>query len=158
AKEYADISPEQERFLEAVWPGKVTVVLRTTARTHAEIDADSRGKPSRFVVREGTIGMRVPDDEFLQKILREMGIPLAQTSANVSGMPPARSAEEVRVCFKAIKRSPNILLDGGVRAGDASSVIDLSGLVPLVLREGAFPKARLFELLRDSGFSGFSGL
>lgn len=116
AKKYAEISPAQERFLEKIWPGKVTVVLRSFKET---------------------IGLRVPKDELLQKVLKEMGAPLAQTSANISGKPPARNVNEILLYFQATKHGPNLIVDGGARDGEPSTVLDLSGREPKVLREGA---------------------
>ena len=142
AKEYANISSQQEKFLQAVWPGAVTAVLRIMNNELRITDK---------VVRDGTIGMRAPKDDFLLKILREIGVPLAQSSANVSGRLPARNAEEVCAYFGERRPSPAFVVDGGERGGEASTVIDLSGKAPRVLREGALPSEEIFRLLGSFG-------
>jgi len=151
AKKYAEIFSEQERFLERVWPGAVSVVLRATARTHAEIGADSRGKLSRFVVQYGTIAMRIPKNEFLLEVLKVFECPLAQTSANISDEQAARSFDEAIQCFSERNEKPDFVFGGGEIRGSSSSVIDLSDDQPKLLREGAVSFEFLSKLLEDSG-------
>lgn len=131
AREYAEIGGKEEQFLKKAWPGAVTAVFRAR--------------------RGGTIGLRAPKDEFLQSMLREMGMPLAQTSANISGKPPARSAKMAFRYFVGQSPCPALLVDGGERKGEASTVIDLTGGTPRILREGVFPVEAVFRLFRDSG-------
>ncbi|MEK7479148.1 MAG: L-threonylcarbamoyladenylate synthase [Patescibacteria group bacterium] len=151
AREYAEISPEQERFLEKVWPGAVTVVFKGYFKE--------------------TIGMRMPNDELLLNILQKTGTPLAQTSANPSGKPPARSAEEVLNYFGSALYAPALCVDpvesrlgrdhgagGGERGGEASSVIDLTGATPKILRAGAVSSEELSRLLAHSGLPAPLGL
>lgn|SRR3989344_3337973 len=151
AKKYAEIFSEQERFLERVWPGAVSVVLRATARTHAEIGADSRGEVSYFVVQHGTIAMRIPKNEFLLNVLKIFGGPLAQTSANISGESAVGSLDEAVQCFAGRDERPDFAFNGGKIEGFSSSVIDLSDDQPKLLREGAVSFEFLSKLLEDSG-------
>ncbi len=131
AREYAEIGGREEEFLHRVWPGAVTAVLKI------------KDQGSRINGQDETIGMRIPKDDFLIEVLRETGGPLAQTSANISGQPPARSAEEVCAYFSKIKYAPALVVDGGERGGEASTLVDLSVFPPRILRSGPVSKDRL---------------
>ena len=82
-----------------------------------------------------TIGFRIPDHPFLQELLARTGFVLAQTSANRSGRPNVRSADEAlaELCEK-----PDMVVDGGVIPPDAqaSTVVDASGGDLRILRQG----------------------
>lgn len=84
----------------------------------------------------GGIGFRIPDHPFLAALLRELGEPLLQTSANLSGDPDSLS-------FASAISGPCKEADVGVDGGElppgslASTVVDLSGDVPRILRQGA---------------------
>ncbi len=148
AKEYAEVLPRQEKFLRHVWPGKVTVILGQRTKNKGLMDIKSL---SRFVIQDGTIGMRAPKDEFLRKILKEMGAPLAQTSANVTGEVPAKNAKEIIRYFECMDVQPDLVIDGGACGGKPSTVLDLSVDGPKVLREGVVSREEIFRLLRESG-------
>ena len=80
AKEVAEISSSQQEFLNNVWPGKLTAILK------------SKGKVLRELELNGTIAVRVPDYEFLKSLLTE---PLSGTSANLSGQPSISDSKEI---------------------------------------------------------------
>jgi tRNA threonylcarbamoyl adenosine modification protein (Sua5/YciO/YrdC/YwlC family) len=122
-------SPERLDAVAKHWPGALTAVVQ------ARPDA---GLPSQIVSRaEGdpmaTIGVRQPDDPVAIEVIRSCGGALAVTSANLHGEPPATSAAEVARIF-----GPDLpILDGGDRPGHvASTVVDLTGDPPKILREG----------------------
>ncbi len=79
-----------------------------------------------------TVGVRVPDHEALLQLLAETG-PLAITSANLSGAPASMDHDEARAVFG---EAVAVYLPGRCPGGVASTVIDLTGPVPRVLREG----------------------
>ena len=84
----------------------------------------------------GTVGFRVPDHPFMLALLRRIGCPLAQTSANHSGHPNALT---VRAALAELSGDLPLAVDGGAIAADAlaSTVVDATGTVPKVLRQGA---------------------
>ena len=86
-------------------------------------------------------GIRVPD----QPLLAEVTIPVLQTSANPSGGPDPRRLEDVN---PRIRERVDLEIDGGELPGTASTVVDLSGEEPRIVREGAVPADRIRELLR----------
>ena len=116
---FVHIDSRAEEFIRRFWPGPLTVIL------HA------RGG--------GTLGVRIPKHKVALQLLRASG-PLMTTSANLHGKEPAMNAGEAGAL-------PGIaaILDGGAAAGGvASTVLDLTGPEPHVLREGAIPTTQLF--------------
>ena len=105
---------ELHPLMEAHWPGPLTVVVR-------RLD----GEPP------GTVGLRCPDDDLVRDLCRRAG-PLAVTSANLHGQPTPPDATGVAALFPDI-----VVVDGGVRAGEPSTVVDVTGPEPVVLRQGA---------------------
>ncbi len=117
----ATFPPVAERLAAALWPGPLTLVLDAPAALVRRVRA-VRG-----------VGVRVPDDEVCRSLLALTG-PLAVTSANLHGAPPAETADEVVATFAA--SGVAAVLDGGRRGGVVSTVVSTVGR-PEVLREGA---------------------
>lgn len=133
---------QRSKLFEAVcerhWPGALTIVVRARMELPDELTAAS-----------GTIGLRLPDDDEVRSFIRSTGGALTATSANLAGEPPARTAEEVARSFPA---GLDLIVDGGTaRTDKPSTVLDLSGGNPRLIREGAVERSRLEETLRDLG-------
>ncbi len=112
------------------WPGALTVIVR----------AKHGGLLPPVVTSEGTVGVRKPDDRFARHVIRSCGGILAVTSANHHGTQPCASAEEVAAEFG----DAMLVLDGGGRVGGlASTVVDVTGPTPRILREGPITAADL---------------
>jgi tRNA A37 threonylcarbamoyladenosine synthetase subunit TsaC/SUA5/YrdC len=93
-----------------------------------------------------TQAFRVPDHEVTLRLLRQAG-PLAVSSANRSGEPETLDADDVAVAF-AGSDEPAATVDGGrVPGGVASSVVDLAGPRPRLVREGALPRAEIERVI-----------
>ncbi len=124
AKEYAVVIKEE--FLQKHWPGKVTFILK------------SRGVLPVIMGTAEKIGLRVPDYAFLGLILKNVGVPITGTSANVSGQPSLSSAKEVIAQFEGQEHQADIIIDAGVLPfSEPSSVVDLTGREPVIIRKGA---------------------
>jgi tRNA threonylcarbamoyl adenosine modification protein (Sua5/YciO/YrdC/YwlC family) len=122
-------------LVDAFWPGGLTLVLR-----HASTLAWDLGDT------KGTVAVRMPLDPIALAVLDQTG-PLAVSSANRTGLPaPTDAAEAARQLGNAV----DIYLDGG-QTGDAvaSTIVDLTGEVPTVLRLGAVPLEALRRVLPD---------
>ncbi len=117
------------RLAERFWPGPLTVVLPRAALFAHDIGGDST-----------TVGVRIPDHEVALELLGRSG-PLAVSSANRSGFPPATTVEEARA---ALGDSIQVYVDGGTCAGDVSSVVSLVEEIE-VLREGAVPAGQILR-------------
>lgn len=118
-------SPMLRALGKAFWPGPLTVVVEAA-------DGD-------------TIGLRVPRHALLLAILEELGEPLAATSANLSGLPPALDAA---AATRDLAGEVDLLVDGGVvEVGEASTVVSVVGGELKVLRPGPITEAELRRAL-----------
>jgi len=127
------VPPEARRLIEAFWPGGLSIVL-----PHAPSLAWDLGDT------RGTVMLRMPLHPVALELLRDVG-PMAVSSANRSGQPPATTADQAR--DQLGERVP-VLLDGGpASAAVPSTVVDLTADDPVVLREGAVSAAQIGEVL-----------
>lgn len=116
------------------WPGPLTMVMKAASPL-----------PSELVGSTGTIGVRLPAIVWLQTLIREIGVPLVTTSANISGEGEIAAADEVIHLFQ---RKVDLIVDGGqAPGGKPSTVIDLTGKRPAFIRDGVIPKEMLEEFL-----------
>ncbi len=129
------LSPAAHALAEACWPGGLTLVLE-----HAPSLAWDLGDA------EGTVAVRLPDDELARELLRRTG-PLAVSSANRSGRPAATTAQEA---ISQLGEHVAVVLDGGPRtASEPSTIVDCTGGAPRVLRVGAIPVDRLRAVVAE---------
>ena len=127
--------PAATALAQAFWPGGLTLVLE-----HAPSLAWDLGDA------EGTVAVRLPDDELTRELLRRTG-PLAVSSANRSGRPAATTAQEAAA---QLGEHVAVVLDDGPRADSAAStIVDCTGPVPRVLRVGAIPVDRLRDAVPE---------
>jgi len=112
------------------WPGPLTIVLKAASHLPAELVGPGR-----------TIGIRLPAVPWLQALIRETGVALVTTSANISGEGEIDSAQEV---IRVFKGKVDLIVDGGqTPGGKPSTVIDLTGEKPILIREGVLGKKAL---------------
>lgn len=128
------LPPGAEELLAAYWPGPLTVVVAAQTGLHWDLGDN-----------EGTVAVRMPMDEVALAVIREVG-PLAVTSANRSGQPPATTVEEAREQLGSLVR--HYLDDGPRRAQDASTIVDLTRSEPQVLRVGRIPESDVLAVAR----------
>ena len=116
-------------LIERHWPGPLTLVVRR----RAVVDWDLGGDPT-------SIGVRCPDHALVRELCAAVG-PLATTSANLHGRPSPTSATGVA---EEMTGAPvALVLDGGECAGSPSTVVDVRGESPVMLREGALRESDL---------------
>ena len=124
---------------EACWPGGLTLVV--PQRPGVAVPTVLTGGAS-------SIGLRVPDHPAPRAIARALG-PLPTTSANVSGLAEARDAAGI---LEQLGDAIDLVLDGGTaHGGPASTVVDCTGELPRISREGAIPSARIAAILAAAG-------
>lgn len=121
-----------ERF----WPGGLTLVLPRAQKVPAIVTAGG-----------DTLAVRCPDHPVPLALMGVLGAPLATTSANLSGEPSPTTARQV--VLQLAGRVPLIIDGGECREGIASTVVDLSGSPPRLVRAGAIPVDELRDLLPD---------
>lgn len=125
------VDPLARKLVDRFWPGALTLVLprRTDLR-----DLDLGGDPA-------TIGVRCPDHRLVRELCREVG-PLATTSANRHREPTPEDAAGVAA---ALRDAVPLVLDGGVCAGEPSTVVSILGDEVRILREGRIPATDLLR-------------
>jgi L-threonylcarbamoyladenylate synthase len=117
----------------AFWPGPLTVVLRPSGLA-----------PRPALGPAGGLALRCTSDPVARALVRAFGRPVTSTSANLSGRPAAATAAEAA----ALGAGLALVLDGGARRSPApSTLVDLTGAAPVVLREGAVPRAAVDRAL-----------
>ncbi len=128
--------PEAVRVLvEEFWPGGLTVICRAQPSLAWDL-GETRG----------TVALRIPDSPCALALLRRTG-PLAVTSANLTGQPAARTATEAAA---QLGPAVSVYLDGGpAPGGTASTIVDATGDVLRVVRDGAIPLADLRRLVPE---------
>jgi tRNA threonylcarbamoyl adenosine modification protein (Sua5/YciO/YrdC/YwlC family) len=143
ARDYVpDMSPLAQRLARRCWPGPVTLVVD---------DAHPESLVRQFprVVQEavsptGTIGLRVPGHQVILDVLKMVAGPLTLSSANRSGQPDARTAQDV---VDALGDDVDLVLDDGpARFGEPSAVVRVEGKQYKVLRAGVVPEQTLKRL------------
>lgn len=120
-------------LVEAFWPGGLSIVLPHAASLNWDLGRT-----------RGTVMLRMPLHPVAIELLRECG-PMAVSSANVSGQPPATTASQAQ---DQLGESVEVYLDGGIaETGVASTIVDLTGDTPTIRREGAITAAQVSDVL-----------
>ena len=127
--------PEAGRKLaEAYWPGPLTMILKKSGLVPYETTGGL-----------DTVAVRMPSDAVANRLIRLAGVPVAAPSANTSGRPSPTMAGHV---LEDMDGKIEMIIDGGpVGIGVESTIVDVSGEVPTLLRPGAVTMEMLRELL-----------
>lgn len=138
AEEYADLTDDARLLAQDFFPGPLTLVLKK----HPDLDRGI-GRDLR------TIGIRIPDNEFCLSLASALGKPFTATSANRSGEKPMRTVGAILEQLGATADEIDLSIDAGqLSPRQPSTVVDLSGESPVILREGAVPAADVWNVLR----------
>ncbi len=113
-----------ERLARAFWPGPLTLVV-----------AAAPGLPQELTAGLGTVAVRVPALPLARALCRAAG-PLVSTSANAAGEPPAITCAQA---VSAVGAAASVALDAGPGGSTPSTIVDVRGAEPRLLREGAVP-------------------
>jgi L-threonylcarbamoyladenylate synthase len=123
---FAVVSGAATALMARHWPGPLTLVL-----------------PARIPTDGPTIAVRAPDHEVALALLSALGEPIASSSANPAGQPPPVDADQV---ITGLGDALDLVLDAGpCRIGHPSTILDLSGATPRILRQGAIPSSELIR-------------
>jgi len=130
-----DVTPRVRTLVETFWPGGLTLLVRAAPSLLWDL-GETRG----------TVAVRMPLHPVTLAVLEQTG-PLAVSSANRSGLAPAPDAAEAA---RQLGTAVQVYLDGDPTHGAAAStIVDLTGARPRLLRAGAVPEKELLELLPD---------
>ncbi len=117
------VNPVARKLIKECWPGPLSLIF--VAAGIVPIGVRGEG---------GTIALRCPRDTLSHALLQRFGGPVVSSSANLSGQPPAETAQEVVGYFG---NQLDLVLDGGPRRGGVpSTLVDVSGQRPKLLRRG----------------------
>jgi len=121
---YAKVDNRQYRLLKSATPGPYTFILEATKEVPRRLSHPSRK----------TIGLRVPEHAIFQALLEELGQPLLGTTLIPQGETmPLNDPQEIRVL---LEKQVDLVIDGGSCRLEPTTVVDLSGDEPVVLRQG----------------------
>lgn len=127
---------ESHRKLFDLWPGPMTLIFKK-----------SRLIPEAVTAGGDTVAIRFPSDEIARALISEANTPIAAPSANISGRPSPTKADDV---YQDMDGIIPLIIDGGEsNIGIESTVIDLSGESPTILRPGYYTYEFLKEILPD---------
>jgi L-threonylcarbamoyladenylate synthase len=130
-----EIPPVAGKLMEKFWPGPLTLVFQ--AAPHL---------PSVLTANTGRVGLRISSHPVAQALVQAVGRAVTATSANVTGQPSPSLASEVS---HALGKGVDAILDGGKTAGGVgSTVLDVSGVLPRIIRQGTVSPTELAPFLK----------
>lgn len=122
--QYSRVDNRQYRLLKAATPGAYTFILEATKEVPRRLSHPSRK----------TIGLRVPDNAIAQALLEELGEPLLGTTLILPDEEhPLSDPEEIR---DGLEKVIDLIIDGGACQLEPTTIIDLSGSEPILVRQG----------------------
>ena len=132
-EQVAKINSQAKKLFVAFCPGALTIILPKN-----KIVPD-------FVTGKSSVGIRFPANDVALRLIRLSGVPIAAPSANLSGKTPPKTAQEV---LDNLSGRVKVILDGGqCQFGISSTIIDLTGSEPKILRHGAISEEKIWEVL-----------
>lgn len=124
------IPPIAKTLMEHFWPGALTLIFSKSSKVPYEITGGL-----------DTVAIRFPVHPIAQEIIKAAGVPIAAPSANLSGKPSPTKAAHV---IEDLKGKVDMIVDGGAASiGLESTVLDITGKIPMILRPGGVTKEML---------------
>ncbi len=131
----ANVSDTASVLMNKYWPGPLTLLLKA-----------KKGLSKYLTAKKDKIAVRIPGESIALHLVREAGFPITATSANISGMPPAKNAETV---IKYFGDKIDLIIDGGKTTGGLpSTIVDVTGRAVKILREGAVSSSDIKNFLK----------
>jgi tRNA threonylcarbamoyl adenosine modification protein (Sua5/YciO/YrdC/YwlC family) len=120
---YAYVSNQSYKIMRRCLPGPFTFILPATSQT-----------PKRLSQKRRTVGVRIPDSRLCQILVEQLGIPLINTSVPAGADEILNDPHEID---RRIGSQLDLIFDGGILISEPSTVVDLTGAEPQVIRKGA---------------------
>ena len=131
------VSPAAKRLMDHFWPGKLTLVFNASEKVPLELTAGT-----------GKIGIRVVQHPVASALTGAMACPITGTSANRSGF---SACSRIETLDASLKHGVDLVLDAGPLMGGApSTVVDVTGNAPVILRSGAISPADIRDAIAFS--------
>ena len=126
-----------EKLMAKFWPGPLTLVL-----------AARKDIPSALLNADGGIGVRISSQPIATELVRALGCPLTATSANPSGLAPARTVQQAKNYFAG---KINLFIDAGkLTSRTGSTVVEISANGVRIIREGEIGRSELQRAVGES--------
>lgn len=132
-EKYAYIDERARKIIDKFLPGELTIILN-----------GKENLPAWVISKEGNVGIRVPNSEFIQNFINDLGKPMLVPSANRSGEPPLNKAQEVASIFQ---NELDILVEGEANSKVPSTIVLIDSDVK-ILREGRITKEKILSVLK----------
>jgi L-threonylcarbamoyladenylate synthase len=130
------LSEKAKKLMNKFWPGPLTLIFKKSVVV-----------PMGVTAGLDTVAIRMPDNEIALELIRQSGLPIAAPSANISGKPSPTKAEHV---IGDLQGRVDVILSGsGSRVGLESTVLDLTGDVPTILRPGGVTLEELQQVIGE---------
>lgn len=134
----ARIPPLAQALMDRFWPGRLTLVLEAAP-----------GLPEPLTAGTGRIGIRLAGHPVAAALVSAFGGPVTGTSANLSGKPGCAQIPDLDF---QLRKGVDLILDAGpLKGGFGSTVVDVTGEKPVVIREGEVPKAEILAVAKGLG-------
>jgi L-threonylcarbamoyladenylate synthase len=136
AERYAEFDGRSRTIAKHFLPGPLTLILKKHTAFDTGITRDI-----------STIGIRIPDSQLCLEIEQMFRKPVTTTSANISGKECERTIEKILAQFGEAARDIDLVIDAGeLPESKPSTVLDMSGIDPVILREGAIVAADIWQM------------
>ena len=136
-EEIAEEIPESaKKLMKAFWPGPLTMVFKKTEKVPYETTGGL-----------DTVAVRMPNHKVALELIRAAGVPVAAPSANTSGRPSPTKAEHV---IEDLSGKIDMIIDSGIAGiGIESTIVDMTGDVPMILRPGYITRGMISKMLGE---------
>lgn len=124
--------PKIVHLAQKYWPGPLTLVWKS-----------SQVVPEEFQTIDRSLGYRVPQSDFLLRLLRELELPLWATSANLPGQRASGMFSEIS--DQVLDACDIVFKTSRLLKGKASTVVDVRGREPIIMRDGAIPEDEILQ-------------
>jgi L-threonylcarbamoyladenylate synthase len=125
-----DVNNTATDLITRFWPGPLTLIFRAKSGLNS------------YITSNGKVAVRIPGASFALDLVRAAPFPITATSANISGLPPARTAAMIADYFTD---NLDLIIDGGDSPMVVpSTLVDVTENTALILREGAINTSRLY--------------
>lgn len=126
-------TPVAKLLASKFWPGAMTLIMKKR-----------KCVPDIVTARRPNVAVRIPNDPVPLFLARSLGAPIVGTSANISGKPACKTAWEVQ---QQLNDDVDLIIDGGeCPGGIESTIIDVTGDIPEIVREGAIEKECILKV------------
>lgn len=131
-----DITDMEYKLMNAFFPGPFTIILKKKDVV-----------PNILTANGETVGIRIPDNEIARSLIEYSGVPIATTSANISGKESGTNMESI---LKQFKDGVDFYINGGEsKIGVGSTIVKVIDGNPIILRQGSISRDQIFNANKD---------